>query len=40
MFLKITKSKKVDYVQLIESYRENGKTKHRVLLNLGIAFKN
>ena len=35
MFIKITKSKNNQYVQLVESYRENGKTKHKTLLNLG-----
>lgn len=35
MFIKITKSKNREYVQLVESYRENGKTKHKTLLNLG-----
>lgn len=35
MFLKITKSRKTKYVQLVHSYRENGKIKHKVILNLG-----
>ena len=35
MFVKITKSGKYEYVQLVHSYRENGQTKHKVMLNLG-----
>ncbi len=35
MFLKTTKSGKYEYVQLVRSYRENGKPKHEVILNLG-----
>jgi len=35
MFIKVTKSGKHRYAQLVQSYRENGKIKHRVLLNLG-----
>lgn len=35
MFIKITKSGKYQYAQLVKSYRENGVTKHQVLLNLG-----
>jgi transposase len=35
MFIKITKSGKYKYAQLVESYRQDGATKHRVLLNLG-----
>ncbi|GFN24295.1 hypothetical protein TAMC210_26130 [Thermanaeromonas sp. C210] len=35
MFIKITKSKNYQYVQLVQSYRENGVVKHKVLLNLG-----
>lgn len=35
MFIKITRSKNYQYVQLVESYREGGQIKHRVLLNLG-----
>jgi hypothetical protein len=35
MFIKITKSKNNEYVRLVESHRENGKTKHKTLLNLG-----
>jgi ribosomal protein L5 len=35
MFVKVTKSGKYEYVQLVSSYRENGAVKHKVLLNLG-----
>lgn len=35
MFIKITKSGNHRYAQLVESYRKDGNTKHRVLLNLG-----
>jgi hypothetical protein len=35
MFIKITKSGKYKYAQLVESYREGKNVKHRVLLNLG-----
>lgn len=35
MFIKVTKSGKYEYVQLVNAYRENGVVKHRVLLNLG-----
>jgi transposase len=35
MFIKITKSGKYQYVQLVTAYRENGVVKHKVLLNLG-----
>ena len=35
MFIKITKSGKYAYVQLVRSYRYNNNTKHQVLLNLG-----
>ena len=35
MFVKVTKSKNFSYVQLVESFRDKGKIKHRVLLNLG-----
>jgi len=35
MFIKTTKSGKYEYAQLVESYRENGATRHRVMLNLG-----
>ena len=35
MFVKITKSGKYEYAQLVKSYRENGTIKHKVILNLG-----
>lgn len=35
MFIKITTSGKYRYAQLVESYREDGATRHKVLLNLG-----
>jgi len=35
MFIKITKSGSYKYAQAVESYRENGAVKHRVLFNLG-----
>jgi hypothetical protein len=35
MFIKVTKSGKYEYAQLVESYRGNGATRHRVMLNLG-----
>jgi len=35
MFIKITKSGKYEYVQLVRSYRYNNNIKHQVLLNLG-----
>src|ERR1700733_8675064 len=35
MFIKINPSKNFKYVQLVRAYRENGKTKHEVLFNLG-----
>ncbi len=35
MFIKVTKSGKNRYAQVVQSYRENGKIKHKVLLNLG-----
>jgi transposase len=37
MFLKITKAKNFEYIKLVESYRENGTTKHRLLYNFGRA---
>ena len=37
MFFKTTKAKKSEYIQIVESYRENGKPKHRVLFSLGKA---
>lgn len=35
MFIKTTQSGNHHYAQLVESYRKDGHTKHRVLLNLG-----
>jgi transposase len=35
MFIKITKSGKYEYAQLVKSYREDGRIKHKVVLNLG-----
>jgi len=35
MFIKTTRSGNHHYAQMVESYRKDGKTKHRVLLNLG-----
>ena len=35
MFIKITKSRNKEYVQIVEAYREKGKVKHRTLLSLG-----
>ena len=35
MFIKITKSGSYKYAQAVESYRQNGQIKHRVLFNLG-----
>jgi len=35
MFIKITKAKTSQYVQLVRSYREDGRVKHEVILNLG-----
>ncbi len=35
MFIKITKAKTNHYVQLVRSYRKDGRTKHEVILNLG-----
>ena len=35
MFIKVTKSKNYHYLQLVESYREDGKNKHKVHANLG-----
>ena len=37
MFIKTTKVKGCEYVKLVESYWENGKSKHRVLYNFGRA---
>jgi transposase len=35
MFIKITKAKNREYVQLVRSYRKDGKVKHEVVLNFG-----
>ena len=35
MHIKIVKAGKYEYVRLVESFRENGKVKHKVILNLG-----
>jgi len=35
MFIKVTKSGKYEYAQLVRSYREKGVVKQEVLLNLG-----
>jgi len=35
VFVKTTKSKNYEYIKLVESYREDGTTKHRVLYNFG-----
>lgn len=35
MFVKTTKSRSHTYLQIVESFREEGKVKHKVLLNLG-----
>ena len=35
MFIKVTKSRKYEYAQLVRSYREKGVVKQEVLLNLG-----
>jgi transposase len=35
MFIKINPSKNFKYVQLVRAYREDGKSKHEVLFNLG-----
>jgi len=37
MFIKTTKAKQYEYIKLVESYRENGTTKHRLLYNFGRA---
>jgi len=33
MHIKIVKAGKYEYVRLVESFRENGKVKHKVILN-------
>jgi transposase len=35
MFIKLNKSKNRTYVQLVQSYRQDGQTKHEVLFNFG-----
>jgi len=35
MFVKVTKAKNRQYIQLVRSYRQDGKVKHEVVLNLG-----
>jgi len=35
MFIKTIKAGNHTYVQIVESYKENGISKHRILLNLG-----
>jgi len=35
LFIKVTKAKEYEYIKLVESYREKGTTKHRVLFNFG-----
>ena len=37
MFIKTTKVRNSEYIKIVESYREDGKTKHRVLYNFGRA---
>ena len=37
MFIKTTRAKGYEYIKLVESYREAGTTKHRVLFNFGRA---
>jgi len=37
MFVKTTRVKGFEYIKLVESYRENGLSKHRVLFNFGRA---
>jgi hypothetical protein len=37
LFIKTTKAKNYEYIKLVESYREGGKIKHRVLYNFGRA---
>ena len=37
MFVKATRSKGHDYLKIVESYRENGKSKRRTIVNLGRA---
>lgn len=35
MFIKITKSRGIEYLNIAEGYRENGKVKHRNIAALG-----
>ena len=35
MFVKITRSKNYKYLQIVHSYRQDGKNKHKVIANLG-----
>jgi transposase len=35
MYIKVTKAGKYEYVNIVRSFRENGKVKHEVLFNLG-----
>ena len=37
MFVKTTRVKGFEYIKLVESYREDGISKHRVLFNFGRA---
>jgi transposase len=37
LFIKTTRAKGYEYIKLVESYRENGTTKHNVLYNFGRA---
>ena len=37
MFIKTTRAKNYEYIKLVESYRENGTTRHRTLFNFGRA---
>ena len=37
MFIKTTRTKGREYIKLVESYKENGTTRHRVLFNFGRA---
>jgi len=37
MFVKATRAKGHDYLKIVESYREKGKSKHRTIVNLGRA---
>ncbi len=35
MYLRTTKTQTYEYLRLVEAYREDGKNKQRVILNLG-----